>query len=86
MSAETVGFIGLGHMGEGMSRRLLGRGHKLVVWNRSAAKAKALEAKELPFAFVALPPTPYSPAEVRARVRVRVRVRVSRVRVRVRFS
>ena len=44
MSAETVGFIGLGHMGEGMSRRLLGRGHKLVVWNRSAAKAKALEA------------------------------------------
>ena len=42
---ETVGFIGLGHMGEGMSRRLLGIGKKLIVWNRSEAKAKALEAE-----------------------------------------
>ena len=42
---ETVGFIGLGHMGEGMSRRLLGAGKKLVVWNRSAGKSKALEAE-----------------------------------------
>ena len=41
---ETVGFIGLGHMGEGMARRLLTIGRKLVVWNRSPAKSQALEA------------------------------------------
>jgi 3-hydroxyisobutyrate dehydrogenase-like beta-hydroxyacid dehydrogenase len=46
MATETIGFIGLGHMGEGMARRLLNvAGRKLVVWNRSAAKSKALEAE-----------------------------------------
>ena len=45
MSTESVGFIGLGHMGEGMARRLLSVGGKsLVVWNRSEGKSKALEA------------------------------------------
>ena len=44
--SETVGFIGLGHMGDGMSRRLLNvANRKIVVWNRSPAKAKALEAE-----------------------------------------
>ena len=44
--SETVGFIGLGHMGEGMARRLLSHGNrKLVVWNRSAAKSKQLETE-----------------------------------------
>lgn len=46
MSSETVGFIGLGHMGEGMARRLLHTaGRKLIVWNRSDGKSKALEAE-----------------------------------------
>jgi glyoxylate/succinic semialdehyde reductase len=44
--SETVGFIGLGHMGEGMARRLLSHGgRKLIVWNRSAGKSKALETE-----------------------------------------
>eukprot|EP00325_Prymnesiales_sp_UTEX-LB-985_P033335 CAMPEP_0174721170 /NCGR_PEP_ID=MMETSP1094-20130205/35470_1 /TAXON_ID=156173 /ORGANISM="Chrysochromulina brevifilum, Strain UTEX LB 985" /LENGTH=292 /DNA_ID=CAMNT_0015921805 /DNA_START=28 /DNA_END=906 /DNA_ORIENTATION=+ len=39
----TVGFIGLGLMGEGMARRLISvGGHKLVVWNRTGAKCDAL--------------------------------------------
>ena len=40
---ESVGFIGLGIMGEGMALRLLGAGRSLAVWNRSAAKADALK-------------------------------------------
>ena len=45
--SETVGFIGLGHMGEGMARRLLSHGgRKLIVWNRSAGKSKALETEQ----------------------------------------
>lgn len=39
-----MGFIGLGIMGEGMANCLLKSGVKLVVWNRSAAKAEALKA------------------------------------------
>lgn len=43
--SDTVGFIGLGIMGEGMARRLLGDGRSLVVWNRSAAKGASLQAE-----------------------------------------
>lgn len=39
-----VGFIGLGRMGSAMAQRLLDAGHELAVYNRSAAKAKPLEA------------------------------------------
>mmetsp|Transcript_91895 Transcript_91895/g.259575 ORF Transcript_91895/g.259575 Transcript_91895/m.259575 type:complete len:295 (-) Transcript_91895:104-988(-) len=40
----SVGFVGLGIMGEGMARRLLTvGGRNLVVWNRSSAKAEALK-------------------------------------------
>lgn len=39
---ETLGYLGLGMMGFPMSRRLLDAGHEVVVWNRSADKAKAL--------------------------------------------
>lgn len=54
---ETVGFIGLGHMGDGMSRRLLKvAGKKLVIWNRSAAKAKALESEAPSMVTVAATP------------------------------
>ena len=37
-----VGFIGLGRMGEAIALRLLEAGHELTVYNRTAAKAKAL--------------------------------------------
>ncbi len=40
-----VGFLGLGIMGEGMARNLLGAGFPLTVWNRTAPKSAAL-AKE----------------------------------------
>ncbi len=38
-----IGFIGLGRMGQGMSARLLAGGHDLLVYNRTAGKAGALE-------------------------------------------
>ena len=39
---ETIGFIGLGIMGSGMSRNLLKAGFPLVVWNRTASKMTPL--------------------------------------------
>jgi 3-hydroxyisobutyrate dehydrogenase-like beta-hydroxyacid dehydrogenase len=47
MAAPTgkVGFIGLGIMGLGMAARLVGSGRKLVVWNRSVAKAEDFAAQ-----------------------------------------
>jgi len=40
---DTVGFVGLGIMGEGMARRLVNVSkRKLVVWNRSSGKSEAL--------------------------------------------
>jgi 3-hydroxyisobutyrate dehydrogenase-like beta-hydroxyacid dehydrogenase len=38
----NVGFLGVGQMGSGIARNLLGAGHQLTVWNRSAGKAAAL--------------------------------------------
>src|SRR5947207_15251840 len=37
-----VGFIGLGKMGQGMTRRILGGGHDLIVYNRTREKAADL--------------------------------------------
>ena len=37
-----VGFIGLGHMGQGMASSLLKAGHEVTVYNRTRAKAEAL--------------------------------------------
>ena len=37
-------FFGTGLMGSGFVRRLLANGHEVNVWNRTAAKARALEA------------------------------------------
>ena len=37
-----VGFIGLGRMGMAMASRLIGGGHDVVVYNRTAAKAADL--------------------------------------------
>jgi 2-hydroxy-3-oxopropionate reductase len=39
---EKVGFVGLGIMGAAMARNLLGADHKLVVHNRTRAKAEEL--------------------------------------------
>jgi 3-hydroxyisobutyrate dehydrogenase len=41
-SLHNVAFIGLGRMGAGMAMRLLTTGHKVAVYNRTAAKAEAL--------------------------------------------
>src|ERR1700712_2955134 len=38
----NVGFIGLGKMGQGMTRRILGGGHDLIVYNRTKDKAADL--------------------------------------------
>jgi 3-hydroxyisobutyrate dehydrogenase len=39
----TIGFIGLGTMGEPMALNLVKAGTPLLVWNRTPAKARALE-------------------------------------------
>ena len=40
--ADSLGWIGLGRMGEAMVKRLLKGGHAVKVWNRTAAKAAPL--------------------------------------------
>lgn len=40
-----IAFFGTGLMGTGFVRRLLAQGHEVNVWNRSPAKARALEAE-----------------------------------------
>jgi len=40
-----IGFVGLGIMGSRMAARLLGQGHELAVWNRTAGKAAPLAAR-----------------------------------------
>ncbi|MBI2551890.1 NAD(P)-dependent oxidoreductase [Candidatus Uhrbacteria bacterium] len=40
-----IGFIGLGIMGTHMVRHLIRAGHQVMVWNRTASKATALEAE-----------------------------------------
>jgi 3-hydroxyisobutyrate dehydrogenase-like beta-hydroxyacid dehydrogenase len=39
---RTIGFIGLGDMGQGIVRRLLDAGHPVIGWNRTEAKAAPL--------------------------------------------
>ncbi len=38
-----IAFFGAGLMGAGFVRRMLDKGNEVHVWNRDAAKAKALE-------------------------------------------
>jgi 3-hydroxyisobutyrate dehydrogenase-like beta-hydroxyacid dehydrogenase len=45
MSQESIGFIGLGGMGQPIATNLLSAGYKLSVYNRTAAKAEALVAR-----------------------------------------
>ncbi len=42
MTAHTIGWLGTGRMGAAMAGRLLDAGHPVAVWNRTAAKARAL--------------------------------------------
>lgn len=44
-STNTLGWIGLGRMGEAMVNRLLAAGHEVAVWNRTASKAEVLAAR-----------------------------------------
>ena len=39
---EKIGFVGIGLMGNQMSRHLLDQGYPMVVWNRTAEKAASL--------------------------------------------
>ncbi len=41
---ERIGFVGLGIMGAGMSRRLLEAGSEVTVWNRTPSRAEPLAA------------------------------------------
>src|SRR5882757_3186057 len=43
--STTVGYIGLGNIGEPMAVRILGAGFKMVVWNRTSSKSLALADK-----------------------------------------
>jgi len=43
--SETIGFLGLGNMGQGMALSLIEKGFSLRVWNRSAGKAEPLVAR-----------------------------------------
>ena len=44
MAKPSIAFLGLGIMGSGMAKRLLGAGYPLTVYNRNAEKAKPLVA------------------------------------------
>src|SRR6195256_5858479 len=41
-ASHSIGWIGLGRMGEAMAARLVAAGHGLSVWNRTASKADPL--------------------------------------------
>ncbi|MGH9445653.1 MAG: NAD(P)-dependent oxidoreductase, partial [Terriglobia bacterium] len=41
--AQSIGFIGLGIMGQPMAMNLVKAGHKVAVFNRTRSKAEALE-------------------------------------------
>ncbi len=40
-----TGFIGLGHLGKAMAKRLMSEGVELIVWNRTREKASELETE-----------------------------------------
>ncbi|WP_093155551.1 NAD(P)-dependent oxidoreductase [Saccharopolyspora antimicrobica] len=45
MNGRTVSVVGLGDMGTALAEALLAAGHRVTVWNRTAAKAERLVAK-----------------------------------------
>ncbi len=44
MPPRAIGFLGLGIMGAAMARRLVEAGHRVTVWNRTAARCAPLAA------------------------------------------
>ena len=44
MTDKTIGFIGVGRMGNHMARRLIEAGHKLVVYDTDAASLQRATA------------------------------------------
>ena len=44
-NSETIGFIGLGHLGAPIAENLLAAGKRLAIWNRTASKAEPLVQK-----------------------------------------
>ena len=44
-AAMRVGFLGAGHMGSGMVRRLLHAGHAVTVWERTPGRHRTLQAE-----------------------------------------
>jgi 3-hydroxyisobutyrate dehydrogenase len=54
-STSRVGFIGMGHMGGAMAKRLLDAGYALAVYDRTQARAQPLEQQG-----AAVAPTPKS--------------------------
>jgi 3-hydroxyisobutyrate dehydrogenase len=53
-----AGFIGLGHLGKAIAKRLISQGVDLIVWNRTSDKAKDLgvEIAESPAALASRVP------------------------------
>jgi 3-hydroxyisobutyrate dehydrogenase-like beta-hydroxyacid dehydrogenase len=62
VSGETIGFIGVGRMGQPMATRLLAAGHKLVVYDLQGQALSAIAAKGAE--------TAKSPAEVASRAEI----------------
>ena len=50
-AAYPVGFIGLGIMGEAMALTLVKAGTRLLVWNRTPAKAESFVVSSALFGF-----------------------------------
>jgi 3-hydroxyisobutyrate dehydrogenase len=44
---DRLGFAGMGIMGSGMASNLLAKGHPLIVWNRTRAKAEAIKGADV---------------------------------------
>jgi 3-hydroxyisobutyrate dehydrogenase-like beta-hydroxyacid dehydrogenase len=62
VSGETIGFIGVGRMGQPMATRLLGAGHKLIAYDVQGQALSAIAAKGAE--------TAKSPAEVASRAEI----------------
>ncbi|MPZ59772.1 MAG: NAD-binding protein [Propionibacteriales bacterium] len=45
--SERIGFVGMGTMGSGMAANLAAAGHQVLVWNRTRAKAEAVQGVEV---------------------------------------
>jgi len=50
-AAYPIGFIGLGTMGEAMALTLVKAGTRLLVWNRTPAKAESFVVSSALFGF-----------------------------------